>query len=316
VDLSIDPEMLGRIFENLLAEINPETEETARKATGSYYTPRNIVDYMVTESLKQYLVTRTGIDASLVTDLLSFEMEGSSLSEDDSRKVVAALEELRIIDPACGSGAFPMGVLQKMVLVLQKVDPDSKRWLASLLSNIPDTTAREMMRRKLENEHDMWDYTRKLGIIRKSIYGVDIQPIAVEIAKLRCFLSLIVDENVIDEKDNRNIEALPNLEFKFVCANSLVDVPEEGQQDGLLVDEYFEKMEGLIRDYFQAWQPGKKKDLRARIEALGDARVKEKDTVLRNLMSAGFHSKHALPKTKKKQQEIEDVLRARSLWQS
>lgn len=316
VDLSIDPEMLGRIFENLLAEINPETEETARKATGSYYTPRNIVDYMVTESIKQYLVTRTGIDASLVTDLLSFEMEGSSLSEDDNRKVVAALEELRIIDPACGSGAFPMGVLQKMVLVLQKVDPDSKRWLASLLSNIPDTTAREMMRRKLENEHDMWDYTRKLGIIRKSIYGVDIQPIAVEIAKLRCFLSLIVDENVIDEKDNRNIEALPNLEFKFVCANSLVDVPEEGQQDGLLVDEYFEKMEGLIRDYFQAWQPGKKKDLRARIEALVDARVKEKDTVLRNLMSAGFHSKHALPKTKKKQQEIEDVLRARSLWQS
>jgi len=142
-------------------------------------------------------------------------------------KVISALDEVKIIDPACGSGAFPMGMLQKIVLVLQKVDPDSQKWLSKLLDSVPDVTARETLRKKLEGESDLWNYTRKLGVIRKSIYGVDIQPIAVEISKLRFFLSLVVDEKVDDKKKNRAIEPLPNLEFKFVCANTLIGLPKD-----------------------------------------------------------------------------------------
>lgn len=226
VELAVDPEMLGRIFENLLAEINPETGETARKSTGSYYTPRPIVEYMVDESLKAYLKTKTAISDEKLSDLLSYSESDTELSEPEKEKVIAALDEVKIIDPACGSGAFPMGMLQKIVLVLQKVDPDSQKWLTKLLDSVPDPTARALLRNKLEGEDDLWNYTRKLGVIRKSIYGVDIQPIAVEISKLRFFLSLVVDEKVDDKKKNRAIEPLPNLEFKFVCANTLIGLPK------------------------------------------------------------------------------------------
>ena len=226
VELAVDPEMLGRIFENLLAEINPETGETARKSTGSYYTPRPIVEYMVDESLKEYLRTKTALPDNNLADLLSYSESDTDLLESEKEKVISALDGVKIIDPACGSGAFPMGMLQKIVLVLQKVDPDSKKWLAKLLDSVPDATAREALRTKLEGESDLWNYTRKLGVIRKSIYGVDIQSIAVEISKLRFFLSLVVDEKVDDKKKNRNIEPLPNLEFKFVCANTLIELPK------------------------------------------------------------------------------------------
>lgn len=227
VELAVDPEMLGRIFENLLAEINPATGETARKSTGSYYTPRPIVEYMVDESLKAYLKNKTAISDGKLADLLSYSESDTELSEPEKEQVIAALDEVKIIDPACGSGAFPMGMLQKIVLVLQKVDPDSQKWLTKLLDSVPDPTARALLRNKLEGEADLWNYTRKLGVIRKSIYGVDIQPIAVEISKLRFFLSLVVDEKVDDKKKNRAIEPLPNLEFKFVCANTLIGLPKD-----------------------------------------------------------------------------------------
>lgn len=227
VELAVDPEMLGRIFENLLAEINPETGETARKSTGSFYTPRPIVEYMVDESLKEYLKCKTSIAEDRIAELLSYSESGTDLTDSEKEKVITALDEAKIIDPACGSGAFPMGMLQKIVLVLQKVDPDSKKWLEKLLDSFPSTTAKEMFRDKLEGEAELWNYTRKLGVIRKSIYGVDIQPIAVEISKLRFFLSLVVDDTVDDRKKNRAIEPLPNLEFKFVCANTLISLPKE-----------------------------------------------------------------------------------------
>ena len=238
-ELSVDPEMLGRIFENLLAEINPETGESARKHTGSYYTPREIVEYMVNESLTLYLKEKTVIDTDRLASLLSYGEEDGDLKASEKRAVIAALEQLKIIDPACGSGAFPLGILHKMVLVLQKVDPAAEQWLRSLLDSIPDVTAREVMRRKLEDDKDLWDYTRKLGAIRRSIYGVDIQPIGVEITKLRCFLSLVVDEKINDRKQNRGIEPLPNLEFKFVCANSLFSLPSAParQQQQLFEDD-------------------------------------------------------------------------------
>jgi len=223
VELSIEPEMLGRIFENLLAEINPETGNTARKATGSYYTPRPIVEYMVDESLKQYLFTKTNLDENKISSLLAYEEEETDLSESEKNIVLDALDVIKIIDPACGSGAFPMGILQKMLLILQKIDPESKKWLNKKVSQIENTIVREEFQKKIEAEN--WNYVHKLDIIQNSIYGVDIQPIAVDISKLRFFLSLIVDEKVDDSKENRGIDSLPNLEFKFVCANSLIGLP-------------------------------------------------------------------------------------------
>jgi hypothetical protein len=224
VQVAIDPEMLGQIFENLLAEINPDTGETARKATGSYYTPREIVDYMVSESLKYFLHGQTSIRLEKLDQLLSYQTSAVELSLEEKRAILQALEGLKILDPACGSGAFPMGILQKVMLLLQRVDPDCQQWLANLLVNIPDTTARHFMQEKLQGEKVLWDYTRKLGILRECIYGVDIQPIAVEISRLRCFLSLIVDEQVEDNQANRGIIPLPNLAFKFVCANTLMGI--------------------------------------------------------------------------------------------
>ncbi|MBI2485536.1 MAG: Eco57I restriction-modification methylase domain-containing protein [Deltaproteobacteria bacterium] len=223
IDLSVDPEMLGRIFGNLLAEINPETGETARKATGSYYTPRPIVEYMVDESLKQYLITQTGISEDKLSRLISYGDTETELTESEKDSIIDALDRLKIIDPACGSGAFPMGILQKMLLILQRIDPESKKWLSKKLEKIESKVLRDEAERKLKNEN--WDYVHKLGIIQSSIYGVDIQPIATEISKLRFFHSLIVDEKVDDTKPNRGVEPLPNLEFKFVCANSLIGLP-------------------------------------------------------------------------------------------
>ncbi len=248
VELAIDPEILGRIFENLLAEINPETGETARKATGSYYTPRPIVEYMVDESLKQYILTKVKISEDRISSLLSYSNEEIGLSESEKDSVLGALDVIKIIDPACGSGAFPMGILHKMLLILQKIDPDSHKWIERKLSQIENMTVRKELGKKLREEN--WNYVHKLGIIQSSIYGVDIQPIATEISRLRFFLSLVVDERVEDNKPNRGIDPLPNLEFKFVCANSLIPLAEEG---GELFDnkEMAQQMQDIRDRYFK-----------------------------------------------------------------
>lgn len=259
IELSIDPEMLGKIFENLLAEINPETGETARKSTGSYYTPRPIVEYMVDESLKQYLTTKTGIEEDRLSKLLAYDIEGHDLKPADMDNVIDALGVIKIIDPACGSGAFPMGILQKMLLILQKVDPDSKKWLARQLESIPDRMLRERL--KAENVN----YIRKLGIIKSAIYGVDIQPIAVEISKLRFFLSLVVDA--------KKIEPLPNLEFKFVAANSLIGLPKPEKGKASSQGSIFEDDSGIdqlrkLRDEYLTAFGKRKKEIEKEFRAV------------------------------------------------
>jgi len=227
IDLSVDPEMLGRIFENLLAELNPDTGETARKASGSFYTPRAIVEYMVDEALIQYLKSKTDIEEAEIRDLLDFNIEECILSKEQRLAIIDALDEIKVLDPACGSGAFPIGILQKMLLILQKVDPESIEWVIRQLDKIPNVLVRKAFEEKLINEN--WKYKHKMGIIQNAIYGVDIQPIATEISKLRLFLSLIVDESVLEAKDNKNIHPLPNLSFKFVTANSLIPLGDEGE---------------------------------------------------------------------------------------
>ncbi len=255
IELSVDPEMLGRIFENLLAEINPETQKSARKATGSYYTPREIVEYMVDESLKYFLVEKTSIEESKIKDLLSYSSEDEELSEEEKNKIINALNNLRVLDPACGSGAFPMGILQKISLVLHKVDPNAEKWKEKQLANV-DPTMRKIIEDKLKDENE--EFIRKLGIVEKTIHGVDVQEIAVEIAKLRVFLSLIVDSEVNDLKENRGIKALPNLEFKFVCANTLIKLPKieekfKNQSTWFEDDENIEKLKKLREEYFTSY---------------------------------------------------------------
>ncbi|WP_340106838.1 Eco57I restriction-modification methylase domain-containing protein [Rhodohalobacter sp. 8-1] len=252
-DVSVDPEMLGRIFENLLAEIDPASGKTARKATGSYYTPREIVDYMVDESLTKYLSNKTDVNERRLLPLLKFDTEIEiDISEQESTAIIEALNELKVLDPACGSGAFPIGVLQKMVRILEKVDPESEQWKDLQLRKIPSDVIRQIIKKKLDSA--TVEYARKLGIIQHSIYGVDIQPIAAEISQLRCFLSLIVEEKVNENEDNWAIIPLPNLDFKFITANSLISLPsrESVQIDAFGASDLLERLGTIRDDYLQA----------------------------------------------------------------
>ena len=268
VDLSIDPEMLGRIFENLLAEINPETGESARKSTGSFYTPREIVDYMVDSSLLEFLKTKTGADESKLKALISWgqaDDEEHPLSNDEKQKIVTALAGLTILDPACGSGAFPIGILQKVVYILQQADPRAEIWLENQLKNIASPELKRDIQEKYESEN--YDWLRKYGVIRETIFGIDIQTIATEISKLRCFLTLIIEEEVDDDKPNRGVHALPNLDFKFVTANSLVSLPDsntrtKGKGLNLFEDvSHIEQLKNIRNQYF-----GANADERARLQ--------------------------------------------------
>ena len=254
-EVSIDPEMLGTIFENLLAEIDPDTEKSARKATGSFYTPREIVDYMVEQSLVQYLKTKVSTENE--EQLLELFKEGGSntFKPTETNIILEALSDVKILDPACGSGAFPMGALHKIINALQKLDPDASWWKKKQIANVPNALAKQMLKEKLDVESA--DYVRKLGVIQNSIYGVDIQPIASEISKLRSFLSLVIDETIIDEAENRGIQALPNLEFKFVTANTLIGLEEKQQTQRAFdfgqTDELQDKLKTIRNQYLQAY---------------------------------------------------------------
>ncbi len=280
IEIAVDPEMLGKIFENLLAEINPETGETARKATGSYYTPRPIVDYMVDESLKQYLLNflnlscfqnLLGLEANL-NALFSYGNDTNPFDEATTTRLIQALDELKILDPACGSGAFPMGVLQKVLLLLQKLDPQNKKWQARQLDktrHLTDPRARELAREMIERAfaNKQLDYGRKLFLIQNCIYGVDIQPIAVEIAKLRCFLSLVIDMPIDERQDNRGIMALPNLEFKFICANTLIGLSQSKEFADSLAATEIRELKTLATDYLTSYGTAKAR-LKTEFEAV------------------------------------------------
>lgn len=250
VEVALDPELLGKVFENLLASYNPETATTARKQTGSFYTPREIVDYMVDESLLLHLSGALESASSLsatTTDrlrsLLSYSHEPHGFNEAEIAALISAIDAIKVLDPACGSGAFPMGMLQKLVHILGKLDPRNQEWksrqtarVARLIQDaeeIEDAAIRDRVLADLSIQRDgieeafernELDYGRKLYLIENCIYGVDIQPIAVQIAKLRFFISLIVNETIDAGRPNRGIRPLPNLETKFVAANSLIDI--------------------------------------------------------------------------------------------
>ena len=227
-DVALDPELLGLVFENLLAEIDPDDDaaaETARKASGSYYTPRRIVDYMVNESLHLHLRTKfekqnaTRADLQLLSRLC-YEPAGDADFSAIADRVVDTLEAVRILDPACGSGAFPMGMLHRMVELLARVDNNNELWIQRLLSRLPATMRADA---KKGMEGKSYNYLRKLGLIQKNLYGLDIQPLAALIAKLRFFLTLVIEQEVqpADRAHNYGLQALPNIETNFLCCNSL-----------------------------------------------------------------------------------------------
>ena len=252
IELSIDPEMLGRIFENLLAEINPETGENAKKSTGSFYTPRDIVDYMVDSSLCEYLKTKTGIDEIKLNALISYSKDDDDLAVFDKaekKQLIDALYTVTVLDPACGSGAFPIGMLQKVVYVLQEIDPDANLWFDKATENVGILLKKEF--EKKFNAGSL-NYIRKLSVIQNSIFGIDIQPIAVEISRLRCFLSLIIEEKVDDTEENRGINPLPNLDFKFIIANSLITLDNTTQLSIFENQDHIKILKDIREEYFNA----------------------------------------------------------------
>ena len=253
IELSIDPEMLGRIFENLLAEINPETGENAKKSTGSFYTPRDIVDYMVDNSILEYLKTKTGIDDSRLKALISYAKEDDELAEfnnAEKKSIINALYTVTVLDPACGSGAFPIGMLQKIVYILQQVDPEANLWFEKATEKWNDIFLKKAFEKRFKE--GSLDYIRKLKVIQNSIFGVDIQPIAVEIARLRCFLSLVIEEKVSDDEPNRGINPLPSLDFKFIIANTLVPLDNRNQLSMFENQQFITELKNVREEYFNA----------------------------------------------------------------
>jgi len=242
--VAIDPEMLGRVFESLLASQFTETGEQVRKSTGAFYTPREIVAYMCRESLRQYLYTalgnsawNAGVDKLLDSSDSEYitahtnakrDLWGEANRETVPPKILAALERIAILDPACGSGAFPMGMLQLLLSLYERLDPDF-------------------------NAH-----RKKLDIIQNNLYGVDIEEMAVEIARLRAWLSIIVDE-----EDVRKVKPLPNLDFKIVQGNSLTGV----EIDLFNADKLFQ-LEGMKEHFFYTSNGVEKVALKRAIDAI------------------------------------------------
>ena len=278
-EVALDPELLGQAFENLLGVYNPETEELARKETGSFYTRRYVVDYMVNEALIAYFLQKVPpgdgdigfLEERLRDDLLAYDQLGEKDKSNDHmiydseiEPMIQAIDDLKILDPAVGSGAFPMGILNKLVLILGKLDPQNERWKQRQLSQaekIEDTTSKNSAQKAIEqvfskaNRYN--NYGRKLYLIQNSIYGVDIQPIAITIAKLRFFISLIIEQKSNDNQNkNYGVRPLPNLETKLVAANTLIGLNELRQPDLQLllendsIQQLRQKIEDIRLKYF------------------------------------------------------------------
>lgn len=262
-EVALDPELLGTVFENLLASYNPETQSTARKESGSFYTPRPIVDYMVKESLFYYLQDKSETEEEKLRLLLEGN-ETEQLSENEKRTLVQLLTHVKILDPACGSGAFPMGALQQMVRMLNLLDPGNTIYKEELqeklkqeLQSTIDQSDFEELKTNIEevfaNQYNDPDYARKLFLIQNCLYGVDIQSIAMQITKLRFFISLLVEQQIDKNQDNYGVMPLPNLETKFVAANTLIGLDkQEGELKSLFIQEKEEELAEVREKYFNA----------------------------------------------------------------
>lgn len=350
-EIALDPELLGKVFENLLASYNPETQSTARKQTGSFYTPREIVNYMVDESLLEYLKQnckseRTEFETQL-RQLFSYSVNENPFGETETRNLVEAINNCKILDPACGSGAFPMGILQRMVHILQKLDPDNELWKEQqrekiigdqirqlekdkkAIQGLSDRQVREKAIQAVEERLDELeeifnrnynfdDYSRKLYLIENCIYGIDIQPIAVQIAKLRFFISLVIDQKVNKDKANYGIRSLPNLETKFVAANTLIglEIPTANLfSESNPVKAYEEQLKEVRHEYFTAKTREDKlrlqkqdKGLRKKIaKELEDALINKKEEEFQNIKSQLNEASEKLSMIESQPKQVETI---------
>lgn len=293
-EVAVDPEMLGKVFENLL-------EVKDRKSKGAYYTPREIVHYMCQESLINYLDTTLNTRESPVVpqkpvqkklfgkeepeqlplttetykpivpreDIEFFIRLGEQAIEHDRRveaegretrdyqyempesirrhagEIDAALADIKICDPAIGSGAFPVGMMQEIV--------KARLILNTYLPPLPSPLTKGGTEGGLERTA----YNFKRHCIQENLYGVDIDAGAVDIAKLRLWLSLVVDEDYAD------IQPLPNLDYKIVCGDSLLGVEKD-----LFNQSLFAELETLKPKYFEETHPTKKRQLKAQIDGI------------------------------------------------
>ena len=246
-EVAIDPEMLGKVFENLI-------EENRRKGLGAFYTPREIVHYMCQESLINYLDTtlnqsgkkieRADVEALIregeqaahyetarKDGTVSYQRRLPKAIEEQARALDEALRTILVCDPAIGSGAFPVGMMTEIVRARMALTP-----------YFDDTTERTA-------------YHFKRHAIQNSLYGVDIDIGAVEIAKLRLWLSLVVDE-----EDVQQIKPLPNLDYKVVVGNSLLGFPFKSQK--------LSEIEKLKGQFFEETNHNKKVQLKSDVDKL------------------------------------------------
>ena len=281
-EVAVDPEMLGKVFEELL-------EVQDRKSKGAFYTPREIVHYMCQESLINYLCTELNASEEENTDKITkqdisdfihhsdklSERENIATQKENTNSVYAhilsdsirqnaeaidkALENIKICDPAIGSGAFPVGMLNEIV----------RARIALVESGFLKET----------KKRSVYEYKRQA--IQNSIYGVDIESGAVEIAKLRLWLSLVVEEDDIE-----NIKALPNLDYKIVCGNSLLNVPRTLFNDGL-----YRRLEELKPQFFNESRKGEKRRLKKEIDAIIEELTKDGTFDFEIFFSEVFHEK-------------------------
>jgi len=224
IEVAVDPEMLGRIFEELV---------TGRHETGSYYTPKPVVSFMGREALKGYL--QHACPGERADALAAFVDQHAPGHLSDPESVLDALKKVRICDPACGSGAYLLGMLHELI---------DLRAALFATKGIDSITI----------------YQRKLEIIQNNLYGVDIDPFAVNIARLRLWLSLIV------EFEGDNPPPLPNLDFKIETGDSLIAPdPTGGLQPDLIRYMEIQKFLQLKADYLTA-HGGMKRDLKEQID--------------------------------------------------
>ena len=229
-EVAVDPEMLGKVFENML-------DITERKSKGAFYTPREIVHYMCQESLIHYLdnaleekVPKKNIETYIREGHFALENDERVATKGETKTykyqlpesirqnadlIDQKLSDIRICDPAIGSGAFPVGLLHELVNAMLVLKPHfSYDYLTKKLKDF-GIEHRESV------SESRYIYRLKRHIIQESIYGVDIDASAIDIARLRLWLSLVVDEDDLDP-----IETLPNLDYKIVCGNSLIGLPD------------------------------------------------------------------------------------------
>ncbi len=264
-EVAVDPEMLGKVFENML-------DITERKSKGAFYTPREIVHYMCQESLIHYLdnslenkIKKSDIETYIRKGHFALENDQRVANKGESKTykyiipesirqnaelIDQKLSEIKILDPAIGSGAFPVGLLHELVNAQLVLKPHlSNKYLNKKLDGFGFQFHESI------NE-SRYVYRLKRHIIQESIYGVDIDASAIDIARLRLWLSLVVDEDDLDP-----IETLPNLDYKIVCGNSLIGMPTDIFPN-LKIQEEIEELKPF---FYNETNETKKKALRTQI---------------------------------------------------